>query len=216
MKTLFKIIIITFSMVLLTACSGNDENDGDGIIDIDPTNYMLAGKILNNHLTIITFSTNNNAYIRSIDENVSANYTVHGDTIKIENYGFIIIQNNQIVSQSIEDLDMSQAQLLQNASENQFKNKEFGGLIPVTQGFEVEHYIRFSSTGVLYGYGAEFEDANPTKEFEIIGNIAGIHHENGHADIFYIQNNKLVCEIKTEQLGAPIYFSSEGLSQVEF
>ncbi|MDR6966581.1 hypothetical protein J2X31_000579 [Flavobacterium arsenatis] len=212
MKTNFKIIATAIITSLLFACSSNDDNQKIEVVNIDATSYVLAGKILNNHLTIITFNADNQALIKSLEQDIQVNYSVHGDTIKIENYGFIKIQDNAIVSSDIDGLDFDQAELLLPASENAFKDKDFGGIVATSSGMQFQHYVRFSSDGSLYGISNVFNQATPNSEYELIYNIAGTHQTESYTDIFYLHNNILFYEIVNQQFGI-VYYYSEGLSQ---
>lgn len=193
MKTTIKIITILF-IALLFSCSSDDEKIL-AIEDIDPTNYVIAGKMLNNHVAIVTFASNDKASIRTTDLNIEADYTVDGDTVKIENYGYVKIQNNSIVYSEMDLMEFDDAKLLQKASQNVFKNKDFSGTIANSQ-FQIPFFVRFSDSGALHGAGETFEQANPNLEFNIIGNTAGIYLNQGFSHIFYYQNNKLVYEAK--------------------
>lgn len=212
MKANFKIIATTMVTSLLLACSANDDTQEIKVVNIDATSYVLAGKILNNHVTIITFNAANKALIKSLEQDLQINYSVHGDTIKIENYGFVKIQDHAIVSSESNNLDFDQADVLQEASENVFKNKDFGGIVAMSNGMEFQHYVRFSSDGSLYGISNTFDQAAPNRDYELLLNIAGTHEEASYSDIFYLHNNRLIYEIVNQQFGT-IYYYSEGLSE---
>ena len=212
MKTIFKITTATFILLFIFSCSSNDD-EKVAINDIDPTNYIIAGKMLNNHVALVTFSSNDKATIKTTDLNIEADYTVDGDTVKIENYGYVKIQNNAITSFENEELDFDQAHLLQKTPDNVLKDKYFMGPINVLSGagFEQIFHIRFSASGELYGYGETFSSAAPNKEFELISNVAGKYQQDGFGNVFYKLNDKLICEVRTNQFGNPIYFYSEEL-----
>ena len=215
MKTAVKIITTALFAVVLFSCSGDENAKTEELVNIDATNYMMAGKILNNHVAVVTFSSNDKAIIKSIEQDVEANYTVHGDTIKIENYGYVKIQNNAIVSFENEEMNFDQVHLLQNTSDNAFKGKYFKGPVTALSGDGVEQifYVRFSASGALYGYGESFDVAFPDNEFELIANAAGRYRQEGYSTVFYILNDKLICEIRTNQFGSPIYFYSDELME---
>ena len=211
MKTIFKIITATLFLPFFFSCSSNDDDEKEIITNIDATKYIIAGKLLDNHLTLISFSSDNQASIKNIDQELSATYTVSGDTIKIANYGFVKIQNNSIVHSEIDLMEFDDAQLLQEATQNVFKDKDFSGTIVNTQ-FQIPFFVRFSDSGNLHGAGETFEQANPYLEYDIIGNIAGIYLNEGFSHIFYYQNNKLVYEAKAIiGVEGTHYLYSEGL-----
>ena len=211
MKTAIRTITTGLILTLLCACSGNDDEKEVEVADIDPTNYILAGKFLNNHLTIITFASNNEVSIKNVDEERSTTYTVSGDTLKIANYGFVKVQNHAIAYAEIDHMEFDDARLLQTGSVNVFKDKDFTGTL-VNNQFQIPFFLRFSDSGILQGTGQTFEDANPDREFNVIGNVAGILEDN-FSNIFYIHNNKLIYELKIDigQAGLQ-YFYNEGLN----
>ena len=210
MKTYLKIITTALLLIFLYSCSGNDDEKEVEVVDIDPTEYIIAGKMLNNHLTIITFSSDNEVSIKNIDEELFSTYTVSGDTLKIANYGFVKIQNNAIAYAEIDHMEFDDALLLQTESVNVFKDKDFTGTL-VNNQFQIPFFLRFSDSGILQGTGQTFEDANPDREFNVIGNVAGILEDN-FSNIFYIHNNKLVYELKVDIGQAGLnYFYNEGL-----
>jgi|GEM_PF-6323553 len=209
MKTSFKIMTTALFATLLFSCSGNDDEKGV-VADIDPTNYTIAGKMLNNHLTIMTFGLDNEVSIKNVDEELSATYTVSGDTLKIANYGFVKIQNDAIAHAEMDLLEFDDARLIKNESVNVFKDKDFTGTL-VNTLFQIPFFVRFSDSGILHGVGQTFEDANPDREYDVIDNVAGISVRENFSHIFYIHNNKLVYELKIEVGQAGLqYFYNEG------
>ncbi|RZK12877.1 MAG: hypothetical protein EOO46_01450 [Flavobacterium sp.] len=217
MKTVLKIITTTLFTVTLFSCSSDESAKTLEIVNIDATNYVIAGKVLNNHVAVVTFSSNDKVIIKSIEEEVEADYTVHGDTIKIENYGYVKIQNNAIVAFENGEINFDQVHLLQKTSDNAFKGKYFTGPVKLLSGSGVEQifHVRFSAPGALYGYGESFDMAFPDNEFELIANVAGKYQQEGYSTVFYILNDKLICEIRTNQFGSPIYFYSDELMEQE-
>lgn len=214
MKTTVKVITATFILSIFFSCSSDDDKK-TAMADIDPTNYVIAGKMLNNHVAIVTFSSNAKASIKTTDLDIEADFTVDGDIVKIENYGYVKIQNDTITSFENEELDFDQAHLLKKSPDNVLKNKYFVGPINVSSGagFEQIFHIRFGTSETLYGYGETFNSAVPNKEFELIANIAGKYQQEGFSNVFYRLDDKLICEVRTNQFGGPIYFYSEELVQ---
>lgn len=210
MKTLFKIITATLILPFFFSCSSNDD-EKEVIADIDPTNYIIVGKLLDNRLTIMSFSSDNTVSMKNIDNDVDATYTVSGDTLKIANYGFVKIQNNAIAYAEMDLMEFDGALLIEKASQNVFKDKDFSGTLVNSNG-EIPFFIRFSDSGTLQGIGISYDDANPQIEFDVINNVAGSTDNEVFSNVFYMHNNKLVYEIKVEMPGAGLqYFYNEGL-----
>ncbi|UPQ77716.1 hypothetical protein M0M57_08720 [Flavobacterium azooxidireducens] len=208
MKNYIKKLVFFLSVMLMISCSDDDSSSFE---TFNITEYIIGGKLVNNRVCIMIFSSNGLVRIINVDEEMQLSYTIDGNSVILEDYGSFEVENDEIIFDDLNDINFENAVLLKKPEENQLKGKTFSGMLS-NIGFQFEHFVRFSNNGNLYGANETFETATPNDNYDLIGNVSGKFQDDQFSDVFYFNNNQLVYERKVSFQGLqPIYFSSQGL-----
>lgn len=192
----------------MISCSDDDSSSAE---TFDITEYVIGGKLINNRVCIMTFSSNGLVQLINVDEEMQLSYTVEGNTVTLEDYGSFEVENDEIIFDDLDDINLENAVLLKKPEENLLKGKTFSGIISAGF-FQFEHFVRFSNSGNLYRANETFETATPNENYDLIGNVSGKFQKDQFSDVFYLHNNQLVYERKLTIQGLPImHYSSQGL-----
>lgn len=78
MKNYIKIVVFVLSIVVLISCSDDDSSSAE---TFDITEYIIGGKLVNNRVYIMTFSSNGLVRIINVDEEMQLSYKVDGNSV---------------------------------------------------------------------------------------------------------------------------------------